>query len=240
MLYLLYGTDGQKARKKLNFLIESMLSKKKDAMLLRINNGNFSPREVVDLSSTQGLFESKSIIVFDSIFENTTDKGILLDNLKNFQKSENIFILLEGKLDKKTVTKISKCSEKVQEFELPQKSDKKSSFNIFELSDALGEKDRKRLWVLYQTGKTKNISDEEMHGILFWSTKNMLLSKNSKNANEAGLSPFVYGKASKFSKNFREGELEEISASLLELYHKARRGIKPFDVSLEQFVLTLK
>ena len=240
MLYLLYGTDTGKARKKLNSLINTLLSKKKDAMLLRINSENFSPRDVIDLAHTQGLFESKSIIVFDSIFENTTDKEILLDNLESLHTSPNVFIVLEGKLDKKSVTKISKYTEKVQEFDAPKKGNKKAEFNIFELGDALGERNRKKLWVVYQTGKLHNISDEEMHGILFWGNKNMLLAKCAKSATEAGLSPFVYRKAKSFEKNFTNEELRDISGTLLEIYHDARRGIKPFDVSLEQFVLALK
>src|SRR5210317_2013478 len=103
MLYLLYGTDTFKSRQKLTGLINTLLSKKKDATLIRINNENFSPKEIINLAKAQGLFESKSIIVFDSIFENTTDKEILLDNIKDLQESENIFILLEGKLDKKSI-----------------------------------------------------------------------------------------------------------------------------------------
>ena len=209
-------------------------------MLVRINSENFSPSDVIDLASTQGLFESKSIIVFDSIFENTTDKEILLDNIKSLHESSNVFIILEGKLDKKSVTKISKYAEKVQEFDLPKDEKKKAQFNIFELSDALGMRDRKKLWVLYQTGKIHNISDEEMHGILFWGTKNMLLAKRAKSASEAGLSPFVYGKAKGFVKNFKERELESISGKLLEIYHDGRRGIKPFGIGFEQFVLNLK
>jgi len=240
MLYLLHGTDTFKARKKLNSLINTLLSKKKDAMLIRVNSENFSPREVLDLADSQGLFESKSIIIFDSIFENTTDKEILLDNSKDLQDSDNVFIILEGKLDKKSITKISKYAEKVQEFDAPKVLAKKSQFNIFELSDALGTRDRKRLWVLYQTGKLHNVSDEEMHGILFWGIKNMLLARNSKSATEAGLSPFVYKKAKGFERNFKDRELENISGTLLQIYHNARRGIKPFNIGFEQFVLTLQ
>lgn len=240
MLYFLYGNDTQKARKKLNTLINALLAKKKDAMLLRVNNENFSPSDVRDLASTQGLFESKSIIVFDSIFENTTDKEILLDNVKDLQESQNVFIILEEKPDKKSITKITKYAEKVQEFLLPKGSETRSGFNIFELSDALGMRNRKKLWVLYQTGKLNNVSDEEMHGILFWGTKNMLLAKSAKTAKEAGLSSFVYGKAKKFSDNFSEEELCVTSGRLLTIYHDARRGIEPLTIAFEKFVLTLK
>ena len=120
MLYLLYGNDLQKARKKMNSLVQALLSKKGNAMLIRVNSENFSPSDVNDYASTQGLFEERSIIVFDSVFENTTDKEIILDIIKDLQASQNIFIILEGELDKKSVTKIKKHAEKVQEFSLPK------------------------------------------------------------------------------------------------------------------------
>ena len=176
MLYLLYGDDTAKSRDKVNALIKALLSKKQDAMLLRINGENFSPAEMINHISSQGLFESKSIIVLDMLFEDATDKAIVLDHLEGLGTSDNVFILLEAKLDKKTVTKIEKHAEKVQEFSLPKSTKKEQAFNIFSLSDALGSRNRKQLWVTYQTGKLNNVSDEEMHGILFWGVKNMLLS----------------------------------------------------------------
>ena len=79
-----------------------------------------------------------------------------------------------------------------------------------------------------------------MHGILFWGTKNMILAKHAKNGKEAGLSPFVFGKAQRFSKNYTDEELRHTSAHLMEIYHRARRGIMPFDIGFETFLLALE
>lgn len=239
MLYILYGTDMKKAREKLNSLIGTLLARKKDAALVRVPLEEFDPNHLSEYAGIQGLFAERSIIVFDSLFLDPANKECIVENVEVLKRSENVFILLEGDIDAKTLAKLSKYAEKVQEFAAPARKERKPAFNIFSLSDALGERNKKKLWVLYQTGKMHNMSDEEMHGILFWGVKNMLLSKDASDPGSAGLSPFVFRKASAFSKNYTERELITLSRGLMELYHKARRGAGSFEVLFEQFILGL-
>lgn len=236
MIFLLHGTDTFKSKTKLNDLVKKLLQRKPNAMTIRFNEEEFQKTEFLDQIESIGLFENNSIVVLDSILKNTENKDVVLENLKELKDSENIFIILEEKLDKKTLTKLSKFSEKVQEFNLVKKEEK-NKFNIFSLSDALGNRNRKKLWVIYQNCKNNNISDEEVHGILFWSLKSLILSKNSNGAKESGLNPFVFKKNLKFSENYSNEELENLMSKLISLYHDARRGIKPLDIALEQFVL---
>ena len=63
-----------------------------------------------------GLFENKYIIFLDKIFENEEIKEFILDKIKNIAESDNIFILLEEKVDKKTLTKIEKHAQKYRSF----------------------------------------------------------------------------------------------------------------------------
>lgn len=238
MLYVLFGEDTKKSREKLHSLIQTLLSKKKDAMLSHLNNENFDTADFLDHISSQGLFEQKSIIVLDSLFSNATDKAIVLDHIKKVSESSNIFIIIEGKLDAKTKTKLEKRSEKMQECALPKDVSKKPRFNIFDLSDALGRRDKKQLWVLYQAGGLNNISSEEMHGILFWGTKNMLLAKDAKSVKETNLSPFVYEKAKSYSENYSMTELGDLSSDLVKVYHESRRGKGSFSIQLEQLILS--
>ena len=238
MIYVLYGTDTGKSRNKLSNLISTLLSKKPDAMLVRANSENFEESFLEEHIESQGLFESKSIVVLDTVFENEIYKKSVLKKLKELQSSENIFIILEGKLDSKSLKKLEEYATKVQECALPKA--KEDKFNIFELSDALGARNRKKLWVIYQEGKVHNISNEEMHGIAFWGTKNMILSKKAKTSSESGLSPFVYRKASVSAKNYSENELTNMARTLVQMYHQARRGQVPLGIAFERFVLELK
>jgi hypothetical protein len=82
-------------------------------------------------------------------------------------------VILEGKLLASEVKKFEKHAEKVQEFvdEAEEIGEERNGFKIFSITDAFGKRDRKEMWVLYTKAKRKNISDEEIHGILFWQVK---------------------------------------------------------------------
>lgn len=81
------------------------------------------------------------------------------------------------------------------------------------------------------------VSDEEVHGMLFWQMKTMLLVEASGNAKEAALNPFVYKKAKGFVQHFSKEELHSHTTALVELYHEARRGRYELGSALERFIL---
>ena len=216
MIYLLHGTDTIKSRKKLHALLDSMFAKKPDASIVRVEVGGFDENELKEFVGGQGLFVSKYIIVFDNLFTDKEVKEVLLKNLKEISKSENIFIFLEEKLNKTELNKFEKYAEKIQIFGglTSEKSDK---FDIFSLANALGKRDKKGLWVLYQKAKLNNIADEQIHGILFWKVKSMILS--------AGRGAYS------------QDELKKLSNSLVNLYHDTRRGVHEIDSAMERFIL---
>lgn len=239
MLYFLYGGDKDKARSKAHGLVETLLKKKPDASFFKLTLENWSEAHFEEYIGGQGLFENKYVVLADGLFENKEVKEFIVKRLKDLKESQNIFIFREGELDKASLTKIEKNAEKVQELVLANEPRKKEEFNVFSLTDAFGRRDRKNLWILYNQAKNANVEDEQIHGILFWQVKNMLLASKVKSANDAGLSPFVFSKAQGFSKNFSAEELEKKSADLIELYHDARRGIHDFSLSLERFILSI-
>ena len=238
MIYLLYGSDTDKARAKLHDLVGSLVKKKPDASHERMNDETFDASHLEELIGGMGLFSSKAIIEMQNVFRSKDAKEAVLDRIKDIGKSENIFVFLEGELTKADLTKFEKNSEKVQEFELKTHGDiKKDEFKIFSLTDAFGKRDRKQLWVLYTKAKMREIAAEEIHGILFWQVKAMLQAAQSKSAQEAGLNPFVFQKSQGFLRNFQKGEVQAISSKLVCIYHQARRGITDFDLALERFIL---
>lgn len=237
MIYLLYGNNTQTSREKLHVLLEALSKKRPDAEHFYINSENTPEFSIEELISSQGLFEQKYIVVLDNLFADKDKKDELVKFLKEMQSAEHVFIFLEGKLDKKTLTKFEKYAEKIQEFSKGEV--KKERFNTFSLTDAFGKRDRKDLWTLYQKAKAENIADEEIHGILFWQVKSMLLVLQSNNAKEAGLNPFVFAKSKGFLRNYSEDEVRSLSQKLISLSHDARRGICGFDTALERLILAL-
>ena len=237
MLYFLYGTDMDKARAKLHELTENLLKKKPNAELFKIDSEHWGPAKLEEFISGHGLFADRYIVIVDKIFENLDAREIVLSKLKDLKESCNIFVFLEEEVDKITLSKIGKTAEKVQKFERKESVVAKKKFNIFSLTSAFGDRDKKNLWILYQKALQSGVEPEEVHSILFWQLRSMISAQNSKNAESAGLKPFVYQKSIGYGKNFTKQELENLSTSFISIYHDARRGIEDFDIALEKFLL---
>lgn len=123
------------------------------------------------------------------------------------------------------------------EFDVGSKS--KSDFNIFLLTDAIGARNKKNAWVLYQKALASGMVAEEIFWKVMWAIKTMLLAQKTKTAEEAEMKTFPYNKAKGNLKNFKDGELEKISENLVIGYHNARRGIGEIETLVEKILLSL-
>lgn len=234
MLYVLYGTDTQKTRLKLQNLLSSLKKKKPNAEFFRLEGEDFSPVQLEEFVYSQGLFEKKYVVVLDKILENVEAKAYMLENTKNVGESENVFILIEEKIDASTLKKLEKVSEKVEEHNAREQR----PYNMFALTDALGERNKKKLWLLYTEALRDGKECEEIHGLFVWQVKSMILASTSANANDAGMKPFPYNKAKGYASNFTREELRALSQKLLDLLYESRRT-KDLGVELERFVLNI-
>lgn len=241
MIYLVYG-DSSKIFDKASKIVETLLSKKPDATVFKINSENFDKDSFGELVGGQSLFTKKYVISFSRVFEDSDLKDFLSDRIKEISESDNIFIFIEEKLDAKTLKKIEKYSTKVQKFELEKKTtgkninSKTTPDNNFDLADALGERNVKKLWTLY-VDRIKKVRPEELHGILWWQVKSMILAKNSANAFESGLKPFVYNKSLRFAGNFSNTELDKLADNMIKVVHESRRSEPSLETRLEKLIL---
>ncbi|TAL48801.1 hypothetical protein EPN83_03360 [Patescibacteria group bacterium] len=238
MIYLLHGNNFNKVRGKLRQIVNSQMKKKPDAAHFRISEDNWSEGRLEEFTSSQGLFITRFLIVLDGLLLLPESGEVVLSKLEEISLSPNIFIFVEGEMPKELIKRVSKYVERVQEFSDAKKTKSTvKEFNVFTLTDALGARDRKRLWILFQRGLREGIEPEEMHRLFFWQVKAMIAARGSKGASEAGLNPFVYRKSLGFARNFTKDELNKLSSDLVRLYHDTRRGILDFDIALERFVL---
>ncbi len=223
MIYFYYGTDIDKARVKSHELADSLLKKKPDASYFKIDTDNFDISKIEEYIGGQGLFSNKYIVFLDRICSDKNTKELFLDKLKEIKESENIFIIFEGKLDKATATKIEKKSEKFLVFnlgekEIKEKEDKKKQeLNIFEIANALARRNKKEIWIIYRKLIDNGKVPEEIHGVLFWKIKSMILSGGTS--------------------NWKKDELMDFMDRLITIYHEARRGNGELETSLERLVL---
>ena len=239
MIYFLHGDDRSRVRAKLREIILSQQKKNPEASYFELDEDSWNEEKLKEFIQTQGLFQSKYIIVLNLLLEDEERSEIIISYLDQLRDSTNIFIFSEGKVSKDVSSKIEKYSEKTQVFSNLKKELKKKEVNVFALTDAFGLRDKKKLWILYQSALLQGVNMEEVHRLLLWQVKSLLSAKQSKSANEAGLKPFVFKKSEGFSKNFDLRELNNLSFNLVAMYHDARRGMIDFDVALEKFILDL-
>ena len=116
---------------------------------------------------------------------------------------------------------------------------RRSDFNVFSLTDAVGARDKKNSWVLYQKALASGMVAEEIFWKIFWIVKAMLIASKTKSYEETDMKEFPYKKAKGFSKNFSDEELKNLSETLVIGYHNARRGIGEIETLIEKILLGL-
>jgi len=237
MLYLIYGDDFEKARAKARELIADLLKKRPGAEVFRLEDEMVNAGKLDELSGSQGLFQRKYIVFADNVFRSEEAKEIVLGKLKSLAESENIFIFLEDELGKTDLKELEKFAEKVQQFSGVAKKEK--PFNVFSLTEMLGRRDKRGLWVLYQKALAQGLAPEGIHGVLFWQIKAMLAVVLVKSAAEAGFKPFVFQKSRAFAKNYFVPELKNLSAKMVAVYHNSRRTGPSLDIALEKLILEI-
>ena len=128
-------------------------------------------------------------------------------------------------------------AKSADELDLGEKSDER--FNIFLLTDAIGERDKRNAWLIYRKALASGMSAEEIFWRVMWGVKSLILAQKTSSPEESGLNPFVYRKAKSFLKNWEITELEKLSKALVDGLHRSRRGNSEIEIILEKEILSL-
>ncbi len=188
-----------------------------------------------DALGATSLFERRETFLIDILSEDEEAFSILQALLEEMRDSENIFVVIEGKLGVKDLKSFTMPGVEIVEHMVT----KGREFNIFGLTDALASRDKKTLWILLQDAWREGKTSEEIIGTLFWQLKMMRLAEVTKTADEAGQKPFVYDKAKRALGKFPHDDLSRITHELLMLYHEGHGGKRDIDHSLERWALSL-
>ncbi|MFA6554535.1 MAG: hypothetical protein WCS89_03425 [Candidatus Paceibacterota bacterium] len=238
MLYIFHGTNISKSSDKARSLVNSLRAKKPDATYVEINSDNWNPSIIEEHLGGQGLFSSKYIIFLNRLAEKEDVREKLIEMLSVMKESDNIFIINEGKILAELKKAFDKNGDKVVVSD-EVKSSVTKDFNIFSLADAIGAKDRFKAWSIYRQAIEKGLESESILGTIFWQIKSMVLAFDAKSASEAGLNPFVYSKAKKFSSNYSKQELSDLLLKSITLYHEGHRGRVDLELGTEKLLLKL-
>lgn len=208
MIYLFSGTD----TKKKNQALEGLLKKIKPAFSKDQLFSNVQNEDMLnEMISANSLFGDGEVYILDSVLNE--ENNFIFKNIKRIQSSSNVFIFNEEYLTKSTLSKVEKFAERVFCFDEIKKTLER--FNIFSLTNALGARDKKTLWVLLQIALREE-SPEAIVGVLFWKIKDMLLKGSGK---------------------FTTEEVKTLSLKLATLLVDARRKNLDSEIELEKFIL---
>jgi hypothetical protein len=225
MLYLLHG----KSEKRKEYI--KNIATKLSLIPQHIYDNDVQNTEIENLVSVQtGLFGDKEIYVLHSVARVLDIKNILA----GYSESENIFIFSEDTITKPITKEFEKYTSNIHDFGKEEKSNERK-LPVFNLADELGRRDKKNLWLLFQELAGK-VSAEEIHGILFWGIKNMMLVKTSPT--NPGLAPFVYTKTKKYADNYSVEELQNLSRNFTHIFH-TRDTYNTLDIDIEKIILSL-
>lgn len=234
MIYLIQGSDTAKIRHKYDAVIDSLLARKLDSLAWKIDSENFAEEKIRELIVSQDLFVHKYIVGCDHLIGDKKSQEFMLDNLAEIKKSENVFIILEDALEAKILTQVKKYTEKDLSYDRKLAEEKR--FNIFAVTDALGERNRKKLWVLYQEALRAGIEDEELFWKFQWLVKHMLFFKKSNEPSQSELKGFARSKVERYARNYQTEELENLSKQLVDLFHAVRRSEGEMETGLEKLI----
>ena len=233
MLFIFYGNDTVGVRTKAHDFVSTY--EKKGETMQRIDGETYAQGILSDIAGSASLFGTKTIYVLDTPSVSKDFYADVIEHLEAFSQSTTNFVVIESMLLAAEKKKFTKYAEHIEEI----KAAAKERFNAFGMADSLARKDKKTLWMQLQDAKREGLSPEEIIGTLWWQLKSLRLAKLTDSASEAGMKDFPYNKAKRALTAFKAGELENLSHSLLTVYHDGHLGKKDIDVALEKWTLSI-
>ena len=233
MLKVFFGNDTVSVRQA---VFDAVAEKEEGgATVTYIDSDTFAAGALSDAAGAASLFGGEELYVVDTPSNKAEFQEEVYASLDALAESLNTFVVIEGALLAADKKKYTKHAETIEEF----KGAGVERFNVFALAELLAQKDKRNLWVKLCDAKAAGIPTEEIVGILWWQLKALRLALQTSSASEAGMKDFPYNKSKRALSNFKEGELERLSHSLIALRHDGHLGKCDIDLALEKWVLTL-
>lgn len=156
MLFILYGPDRYRSRKKLNEIIAEYRAKTgSDLNMHRIDMEEQDPATLKAMLEVQSLFAPKKLVIVEYPWsaQNAAGADVLAERMKEIASSKELIVLLWdvelNPVQKKQIAKFGKHANKSQEFKMPSPvpSDK---LTIFQLGDAFFQNRTAAMRILWE------------------------------------------------------------------------------------------
>lgn len=217
MLYLFTGSDSEKVRAKAFQWVAAARAKAPEAPYVRLNASEISEETLGEAAGSQGLFFSKTLVLLDDPFAESTTGELVLERLTILSESPNPIAILAPKLLATRIKKLEAKAEKVFIHDLKAKPPARG-FNTA-LVGALSAKDGGGLWKELMIAQRNGDAPEMLHGLLHWKARDMM-QKGSPKWGRVGA--------------------RKLSLTLIELVSDSRAGELSLKENLERFALSLR
>lgn len=231
MLYLFHGTDVEKVRTKAFAWVAAAKKKEPNLAYARLAREELTDAALEDAALSGGLFISRLLVLIDDPFpasraadieeggesEEGTSGNILEEHLDSLAASDNAIIILAPKLSAVKAKKLVAKAKMEYKFDKLATFEVKRGFNS-DLVDALGARNKEKLWLEVNRALRAGDAPEMLHGLLHWKARDLM---------EKG------GRA------WSSKESRELSLALIELLQSSRRGGLDLARSLEKFALSV-
>jgi DNA polymerase III delta subunit len=237
MLSFFYGTDRTTRLEAVTEYIKTL----QNPHVERLNEDTFSERVINTSLDRTSLFGDTQVVILEDCATNNQDIfEYIKKNTDAIISSQTVVIATQDSLLKKDQKYLSHPDISIQHTGDEKKEGNRSK-TLFALTDALAEKSKKDVWVLYLKECEQGTRVEEIFGVLFWILK-ILRLRHEKDIGEAeisklGIHPFVWQKAGRGAKNFTKEKLDNMIVSLTTLFHDARKKGIDLEILLEEWIL---
>jgi hypothetical protein len=230
MIYLFHGSDVEKTRRKAFEWVAAARAKEPDLAYVRLSREELTPATLEDAALSGGLFVKRLLILIDDPFPNTRTKSedeendaeevggtAFEDHIDELAASDNAILILAPKLAAAKAKKISAKSKVVYAYDKAAVREESRGFNS-NLVNALGARNREKLWLEINRALFAGDAPEMIHGLLHWKARDL---------------------TEKGGRAWEPDESRQLSLALIELLQNSRRGGLDLALSLERLALTV-
>lgn len=228
MIYLFYGSDSEKVRRKAFEWVAAARKKEPNLAYVRLAREELSESALLEAATSNSLFAKRTLTLIDDPYatakagaeddgedEEMAAASVLDEYIDMLAISDNAIVILAPKLRAAKAKKLVSKAKLEYTFDAPPTREFKRGFNSA-LVDALGARSREKLWLEINRALHKGDAPEMLHGLLHWKARDLM---------------------EKGSRAWKPAEACTLSLSLISLLQDSRRKGLDLSESLERFAL---
>ena len=232
MIYLFYGSDAEKARRKAFDWVAAARKKEPNLAYARLAREELTDATLLDAAQAGGLFVKRLLVLIDDPYpkaraaseeeggEEKENVNVLDEHIDALADSDNAIVILAPGLLAAKAKKLSAKAKAEYKYDLPAQAGKPVRAFNSNLVNALAERKREKLWLEINRALRAGDPPEMLHGLLHWKARDLM-------------------DKSDLSKKWSPAEARALSLNLITLLQDCRRKSLDLSESLERFALEI-